>query len=143
MSELRAHHLRYFKNGKMSSAGSYERNIGRWKFIDQLVIRRSAFEQYMKQMEARIGYLGGGFSAAARGLGVSLPLFMAKHSGAPGGLDMRLEGDNLYIVIKNDVSYAGNNPGLVRGVSRAIAEQQRKMERQLPYLIRRHEKLIN
>lgn len=143
MGEMRSHHKRYFKNGKMSSAGSYERNIGRWRFIDQFVIRRSSFERYLKTMDPRVGFLGGGFRSAAMGLGVGLPRFMGRHGSAPGDLRMQLEGDDLYIIIRNDVRYASQMADLVRRVDWAIRAQQRKMERQAPYLLRRHQKLIN
>jgi hypothetical protein len=142
-AEMRSHHQRYFKNGKMSSAGSYERNIGRWRFIDQLVIRRSTFESYLQKMERRVGFLGGGFAAAAAGLRVGIPGFMRRHSAAPGGLEMQLEGDDLYIVIENKVRYASQLADLVRRVDWAIRAQQRKMERQVPFLLRRHERLVN
>jgi outer membrane lipoprotein SlyB len=142
MQELRDHHQRYFKNGKMTTAGSYERNIGRWKFLDQMVIRRSTFERYLKTLEPRVGFLGGGFKSAAKGLGVSIPLFMRRHS-APGGLAMNLTGDDLSIVIRNDVRYAGTTRDLARRFQWAVMVQQNKMERQVPHLLRRHQRIVN
>jgi hypothetical protein len=94
-------------------------------------------------MERRVGFLGGGFAAAAAGLRVGIPGFMRRHSAAPGGLEMQLEGDDLYIVIENKVRYASQLADLVRRVDWAIRAQQRKMERQVPYLLRRHERLVN
>lgn len=142
MQELRDHHRRYFRNGKMTTAGSYERNIGRWKFLDQMVIRRSTFERYLKTLEPRVGFLGGGFRSAAAGLKVAIPLFMRRHS-SPGGLVMNLTGDDLSIIIKNDVRYAGETRDLARRFEWAIGVQQNKMERQVPHLLRRHQRLVN
>jgi hypothetical protein len=76
---LHSHHKRYFKNGRMTSAGGRDRTIGRWKFIDKLVVRQSAFNAYLKEVYAKVGGLCAGFNAAARVLGVSVPAWIRRH----------------------------------------------------------------
>ena len=96
------------------------------------------------KIKKRGGHLGGGWAPAAVALGVNLPHIMKRHAGtAPGGVQMRLTGDHLSIVMINDVSYATKVASLPFRVERALQSQRGKMERQLPHLLRRHERLIN
>ncbi len=96
------------------------------------------------KIKKRGGHLGGGWAPAAVALGVNLPHIMKRHAGtAPGGVQMRLTGDHLSIVMINDVSYASRVASLPFRVERALQSQRGKMERQLPHLLRRHERLIN
>lgn len=76
---LHSHHQRYFKNGKMTSAGGRDRTIGRWKFVDKLVIRQSVYQAYLKEVFAKVGGLCAGFNAAARALGVPVPAWIKRH----------------------------------------------------------------
>lgn len=76
---LHDHHQRYFKNGRMTSAGGRDRTIGRWKFVDKLVVRQSVYKAYLKEVYAKVGGLCAGFNAAARVLGVSVPAWIRRH----------------------------------------------------------------
>jgi len=78
--ELYDHHRRYFKRGRMSQAGITTRDIGRWKFIDKLVIRKSAFERYLNYVYEKIGILAGGWAGAAKKLKVRLPKEVNRHA---------------------------------------------------------------
>jgi hypothetical protein len=96
------------------------------------------------KLKKRGGHLGGGWGPAAVALGVNLPHLMKRHAGsAPGGVRMRLTGDHLSIVMINDVPYATKVASLPFRVERALQSQRGKMERQIPFLLRRHERLIN
>lgn len=96
------------------------------------------------KIKKRGGHLGGGWAPAAMALGVNMPHLMKRHAGtAAGGIQMRLTGDALSIVIINDVPYATKVAGLPFRVERALQTQRGKMERQLPYILRRNEPLLN
>jgi hypothetical protein len=120
------------------------------RFVRQARYRNARFVDEGKyhaleaKLKKRVGYLGGGFAPAASGLGVALPSFMRRHAAsAPGRIQMQLEGDSLSIVITNEVRYGTKVIGFVRRVEFAIEMQRGKMERQIPFLLRRHEHLIN
>jgi hypothetical protein len=98
------HHRRYFKNGRMTKAGTYTRDIGRWKFIDRMVIRESLWLEYLEYVWEKIGILAGGFAAAAKMLKVRLPKIAARH--ASGECLLIYGPDSFKIRIKNGVSYA-------------------------------------
>lgn len=115
----------------------------RARYEKPIYVDRKKYNKLRTQLEKRVGFLGGGFRDGAAGLGVALPAFMRRHTTAPGSLQMQLEGDNLYIIIRNDVSYASGLRDFVRRVEWAVQAQRGKMERQIPYLLKRHEKLVN
>jgi len=115
----------------------------RARYQKPLYVDAKKFHALQSYLEKRVGYLGGGFSDPAAGLGVPLPSWMRRHTDAPGKLIMKLEGDELYIIIRNDVRYATRIHDFARRVEWALQTQRGKMERQMPYLLRRHEKLIN
>lgn len=76
---LHSHHQRYFKNGRMTSAGGRDRSIGRWKFVDKLIVRQSVYQAYLKEVFAKVGGLCAGFNAAARALSVPVPVWIRRH----------------------------------------------------------------
>lgn len=98
------HHRRYFKNGRMTKAGTYTRDIGRWKFIDRMVIRESLWLQYLEYVWEKIGILAGGFGAAAKMLKVRMPKIAARH--ASGECLLIYGQESFKIRIKNTVAYA-------------------------------------
>jgi len=113
------------------------------RYAKPLFVDSKKYRALESRLQKRVGFLGGGFAVAAAGLGVALPAFMKRHSAAPGQLVMRLEGDNLYIIIRNNVTYGPRVYDFVRRVEWAIEAQRGKMERQIPYLIARHQRIIN
>jgi hypothetical protein len=123
---------------KLSSSGRQARYRNAY-FVDA-----NKYFALQAKLKKRGGFLGGGFAPAAAALGVPLPHLMKRHAGsAPGGVQMRLTGDHLSIIIINDVAYASRVAGFPARVERALQSQRGKMERQIPFLLRRHERLIN
>lgn len=143
MSEMREHHKRYFKNGRMSTAGSYERGIGRWRWIDQMVVRESTFRRYLRKQERKVGFYAAGFRPGAAKMGAAVPVYMRHHQ-AVGTVALELGGeDRLSFSAINAAGYGTIDRDLQRRIQWAVTMQAAKMERQLPYLIRQHEKLVN
>jgi hypothetical protein len=110
-------------------------------FVDEL-----KYKALVDKIMKRSGRLGGGFAAAAAELHVPIPAFMSRHRSSDvgaSGIRMQLDGDNLFIIITNDVPYAPDVEGFVRRFNWAVETQRGKMERQMPYLLKRHERLLN
>ncbi|MEQ1843274.1 MAG: hypothetical protein ABL994_22955 [Verrucomicrobiales bacterium] len=142
MSEMRDHHKRFFKNGKMSQAGAFTREIGRWKWIDQMVVRESTFDRYLKSVERKVGLYAAGWRPGAEGIGVTVPPYMKGHS-AIGGFHLTFTGADLSMGVINAVGFGSIDRDMRRRIQWAADNQARKMERQLPYIIRKHEQLVN
>jgi hypothetical protein len=101
----------------------------------------AALEQVLMK---RVGWAAAGFGPAAQRLGAAVPAYVRRHVGkAPGTVAVNTTGAILSIVITNRVDYVARLSGLQRRLNWAVARRKTAMEKQLPYLIRRHERLVN
>lgn len=80
-ADMREHHRRYFKNGRMTGAGGRTRDVGRWKWVDKMVVPDPAMKRYLRHLWNQIGKAKSGWVLAASSLGLKLPLWIAKHKG--------------------------------------------------------------
>jgi hypothetical protein len=64
-SEMRAFHKKNFVNGKMSSAGSKTRNIGRWKFLDKMFVSKETLDEYIQKAIKKVGIAKAGWANCA------------------------------------------------------------------------------
>lgn len=97
-----------------------------------------------KELMKRVGWAAAGFGPAAQRLGAAVPAYVRRHVGkAPGTVAVNTTGAILSIVITNRVDYVARLSGLQRRLNWAVARRKTAMEKQLPYLIRRHERLVN
>lgn len=79
VQEMRDHHLQYFRNGRMSSAGGRTRDVGRWKFIDKMVVAVQAMQAYVASVFGRVGKLASGWIPLADALGATIPAWIKRH----------------------------------------------------------------
>lgn len=134
-SEMRAHHKKYFKGGRFTRAGGATRDIGRWKFIDKLVIPEETFRAYLREQHARVGYLLSGWRVAAKKLGLAIPAWIANADGPSMALIV-VTADRLRITATNEVRYASTRI-TERRIQWAIDQQAKKMERRWNHYIER------
>lgn len=127
-SDLRAHHKKYFKNGRFTRAGGATRDIGRWKFIDRLVIPEDTFRAYLKEQQAKVGYLLSGWRVAAQKLGLPIPAWVA-NADAPSTIVMTVTPERIHIKATNEVPWASARITRPR-IQWAIDRQAKKMEKQ-------------
>lgn len=142
LGELKAHHDSHFRNGKMAGAGGFNRKEGRFEWISNMVVRESTFKKYLGTQQRNVGFYAAGFRPAMMGVGLPIPAYMKNHR-AVGTFHLDLEGDNLAMTAMNAVGYGSIDGDLQRRINFAISATARGMERQLPYLIRAHERIIN
>lgn len=119
------HQSKRTKNGKVSTAGGRTRDIGRWKFIDQMIVSASAWKRYLKFILARVGMLAGGFNAAAKQLGVPLPAWIKRHGTNRGSVSVKRSFGHFTITISNRVKY-GNQNDLPRRMRYVLQSDKRK-----------------
>lgn len=142
MSEMRAHHKQYFVNGEMSAAGAYTRDIGRWKWIDQMVVRESTFNRYLKSVERRVGLYAAGWRPSAQALGVTTPQYMKNH-GAIGAVEFRMDETDLSFRAINAVGFGRVDSEMLRRIRYAAEYQANAMERQIEVLMRKYGREVN
>jgi hypothetical protein len=60
------HQSQRISSGRVTSAGSRTRDIGRWKAVDTLHVRESTYRSYVASVKKRVGTLKAGFAGALR-----------------------------------------------------------------------------
>ena len=81
VDEMRAHHKRYFKNGRRTRAGSFTRDVGRWRFIDKMTVGKKALNNYLKFVFQRVGLSKAGWVKAGSTFGkvTGIPKWVSRH----------------------------------------------------------------
>lgn len=109
-TEMYAHHQSMRRGtGRVTTAGGATRDVGRFRFINQMVVSRSAYLRYEKWIHQRVGILAAGFNPAAAALGFSLPAWIKKHGNKGGVVSIRRGVGQYTITITNKVPYGGKN----------------------------------
>lgn len=129
-ADMDAHHARYWSNGRMSSGGARDRSIGRWKFIDRMVVGKGSQSRWLKARYRRIGWLAAGWLNAASELKVPrVPAWIKRHSNAPGAIRFSDADGTFKIYIVNAVKF-GRSAQLERVVPYALRAASNGMKAQ-------------
>ncbi len=134
--QLRAIHKANFRNGKMSSAGSYTRDIGRWKFINIYVVRQSSADSYLAEIYKHIGYLASCWNRAAKLVRARIPSY-ARGKNGPGNGELETEGSIFRFRFENLAPWADEvaDGDLQRRLGYAVEYAKNAMARRLPHMI--------
>ena len=127
---MREHHRRYFKNGRMTSAGTGDRVIGRWKWVDKMIIPPAALKQYLKYAYAKVFFAKSGWAKAAAALRAKLPQWITRHKGQGVFAQSSRNGWPQFRV-GNAVDYIQDTGDDLRILKFALRLTVRKMKRQL------------
>ena len=78
---MRAHHKKYFKNGRRTRTGSFTRDVGRWKFIDKMTVGKKSLNNYLKYIFQRVGLSKAGWVKAGSTFGkvTGIPNWVSRH----------------------------------------------------------------
>lgn len=141
-STLRQIHKGAFQNGKMSSAGSRTRDIGRWKFIDKYLVPGAALEDYVKSQQAKSGMAKSGWAACAKQLKKvvsgsmtrGIPKWVTRHLGDYSFGTVEDRTGNLFsptVVLTNTCRYADKvlrETEKLQGLSIVAGKMKKQME---------------
>ena len=141
IAEMYAHHQSMRrKDGHVSEAGGRTRDIGRWKFITQMVVSRTAYLRYERFIHKRVGMLAAAIVAAYNGKYGPLngvPAWISRHarSWAPGSMiETNLAERGLIIRLSLDAGTL--NSDMQRRMDAVVGYRLRAMEREAPYVLR-------
>ena len=65
---IRGIHKDAFKNGRMSSAGTSDRKIGRWVFINKYFVPKSPLDDFVASQQAKVGLAKSGWAQCAKSI---------------------------------------------------------------------------
>jgi hypothetical protein len=139
IEEMRAHHKKYFKNGRRTRAGSFTRDIGRWRFIDKMTVGKQSLKNYLKWIYQRVGMSKAGWVKAGSVFGkvTKIPAWVSRHvASARGSGKMHKIGPHSFAVtLTNHIPWSDR----IMGKSGMEAALQITKEKYLDHL--RHKKL--
>lgn len=118
-STMRQIHKSAFQNGKMSSAGSRSRDIGRWKFIDKYFVPGGTLDDYVKSQTAKSGLAKSGWAACANQLKKvisgsmtrGIPKWVTRHLGNYNLGNVEDRTGNIFsptVILTNSCKYASS-----------------------------------
>jgi hypothetical protein len=134
-SEIKAHvdRFRSKKTGRVTTAGSYTRDIGRWKFVDKLFVKESKLNAYLRMRSLRVGNLAAGWLATLNiyrgpGAGKAAAKFVSRHAPGDGLTQDQMGADGSgRIVFINRIPYASRwkrqNDFVLRKRERGMAKE--------------------
>lgn len=109
VKEMKARHSQYrMANGRVSGAGGQDREIGRWKFIDKMVVSKTSFRAYKEFVFDKLGIAKAGWMAAAKAVGFNPPYWISKHT-VQGGVK-----DETNNKVSPKMTFWNNVPYIVR-----------------------------
>lgn len=151
-SEMRAFHKKNFVNGKASSAGSYTRNIGRWKFLDKMFVSKETLDDYIKSTIKKVGIAKAGWANCAlqlkkvnKGkLTADIPPWVIRHTADfKNGKteDLTSDPQNPRVIMTNTTPWASS----VMTESEkhtAVGFVTSKMKKQIEYALKKRQKTL-
>jgi hypothetical protein len=112
LAEMREHHARFRskRTGRVTSAGARTRDVGRWKFIDKLVVSKPSFRALLQYLWGHVGMGKAGWVKAlkaTRGRKHGAPRWVTRHTrGVASGIYQEAgTHDKPVIVIGNGVPH--------------------------------------
>jgi hypothetical protein len=139
--EMAEHHQQYRDyRGRVTRAGTYTRDIGRWRFIDKMVVREADLKEFITDKQRLVGRAKGGWAAAVIGLGGKAPQYAAKWAVMGRLVDRASNPVNAYILMRNQSEWGrgrdtdrvltnaiqSRRKAILKGIEKAQADALRK-----------------
>jgi hypothetical protein len=148
--EMRTFHKGKFVNGKMSSAGSRTRDVGRWKFVEKMVVGKDTLKAYVDKQILKVGWVKSAWAACANELPSvisgratrEIPAWVTRHD-SPNSDVVNLLSDkkNPRVRMTNHTSYASQvcPPGEQLKASQVVVA---KMKKQMNIILKTRQKTL-
>ena len=92
-------------------------------------------EALRQKLYLRVGYLAGGWNAAADLLDVDLPAWIKRHGTEHGTCHVEITDDGILVTVSNMVEYSGDVDGYPRRVQYALDYEAAALERETEQLL--------
>jgi hypothetical protein len=149
-SDMRSFHKKFFVNGKMSSAGSRDRTIGRWKFLDKMFVSEATMNAYKETVLKKVGIAKAGWASCALklkkvnkgSLTAGFPKWVTRHTGDFDNgrvQDMTSDLKNPRVEVTNKTPWASNViPESEKEFAKAVIVT--KMKKQMEAILKKRQK---
>jgi hypothetical protein len=95
--------------GRVGMAGQYTRDIGRWRFLDQMAVPVATLADYIGAVQARVGRARGGWASGTQALGGEVASWIGVHARTAGAFDDNIEGAEPSFTFLNRSEWAGGS----------------------------------
>jgi hypothetical protein len=149
-SDMRAFHKRFFVGGKMSSAGSRTRDIGRWRFIEKMFVPQGAMDSYTQARLKTVGWAKAGWASCAKELRKvftgsavkGIPNFVRRHNSYNSDvIDQTSNAAEPSVTLINTTPYIDKILPITEQIN-ALAVVKAKMKRQLETILKKRQKTL-
>lgn len=136
ISEMREHHFRNRSNRtkQVSTAGSRDRQVGRWRFIDRVAVGKTAARRYLLDAGKTVGWMKGGWANSYVALGGKVKAWIGRHVGKAHGqiIELVLTGETPSIAFHNTTKNIGVN---IRQIEAAVKQRQIAIARRIKLIL--------
>jgi hypothetical protein len=124
------HQKNRLANGRTTDAGTFTRDIGRWKFITKLIVPKDVLTEYIEVVKARVGRGKGGWAAGVIALGGEVPGWIEVHARTAGTFIDKTQDANpeMEFVNRSEWAEGGDQD---RIIDNAIKARTRDIYRQI------------
>jgi len=149
-SDMRSFHKKFFVDGKMSSAGSRDKTIGRWKFLDKMFVSESTMNTYKESVLKKVGIAKAGWASCALklkkvnkgSLTAGFPKWVTRHTGDFDNgrvQDMTADKKNPRVEVTNKTPWASDVIPVSEEL-RAKSVVATKMKKQMEAILKKRQK---
>lgn len=150
MTDMRSFHKKFFLNGKMSSAGSRDKTIGRWKFLDKMFVSEATMNAYKETVLKKVGIAKAGWASCALKLKkvnkgsliAGFPKWVTRHTGDFDNgrvQDMTADRKNPRVEVTNKTPWASDVIPASEEL-RAKSVVATKMKKQMEAILKKRQK---
>jgi len=150
MTDMRSFHKKFFVNGKMSSAGSRDKTIGRWKFLDKMFVSEATMNAYKETVLKKVGIAKAGWASCALKLKkvnkgsliAGFPKWVTRHTGDFDNgrvQDMTADKKNPRVEVTNKTPWASDVIPVSEEL-RAKSVVATKMKKQMEAILKKRQK---
>jgi hypothetical protein len=107
---------------RLNAIRSHRGGVGRIKNVFYYITNDDALKQYIKEMQARVGFLASGWNQACAILGVRPPVWIWRQNG-PGTASVEVDERGITIKMINNVGYASEMDDWERRIQYALDSQ--------------------
>jgi len=152
MTDMRSFHKKFFVNGKMSSAGSRDKTIGRWKFLDKMFVSEATMNAYKETVLKKVGIAKAGWASCALklkkvnkgSLTAGFPKWVTRHTGDFDNgrvQDMTADRKNPRVEVTNKTPWASDVIPASEEL-RAKSVVATKMKKQMEAILKKRQKTL-
>lgn len=98
---------------------------------EKIVVSMTTFNQVLRTLQSRVGWLAAGLNAAAERLGFSLPAWIKRHGQKFGRIMVRITNVGIFIRVTQNVPFADDVAGYPRRWNFALEKEITALQKQV------------